>query len=131
MTSGKTHRLTPPSDVTPGKLTVYIFFQAEDVIRDFHVTGVQTCALPISKSSLNEKIRPFARAPAVTRSAPARRSGSSRSETTSDSGTRAHSVQSSGTSTTRVFARRSEERRVGRVCGGGVGGCSWGGDRVE
>src|SRR6266511_4440334 len=24
-----------------------IFFQAEDGIRDFHVTGVQTCALPI------------------------------------------------------------------------------------
>src|SRR5207302_6143298 len=24
------------------------FFQAEDGIRDFHVTGVQTCALPIS-----------------------------------------------------------------------------------
>src|SRR5690606_4662778 len=24
-------------------------FQAEDGIRDFHVTGVQTCALPISK----------------------------------------------------------------------------------
>src|SRR5690606_41132369 len=29
-----------------GKLT-YFFFQAEDGIRDFHVTGVQTCALPI------------------------------------------------------------------------------------
>src|SRR5690606_40253019 len=26
------------------------FFQAEDGIRDFHVTGVQTCALPISIS---------------------------------------------------------------------------------
>src|SRR5690606_39667073 len=26
------------------------FFQAEDGIRDFHVTGVQTCALPISTS---------------------------------------------------------------------------------
>src|SRR5690606_39376925 len=26
------------------------FFQAEDGIRDFHVTGVQTCALPISVS---------------------------------------------------------------------------------
>src|SRR5690606_39756168 len=26
------------------------FFQAEDGIRDFHVTGVQTCALPISPS---------------------------------------------------------------------------------
>src|SRR5690606_39936373 len=27
------------------------FFQAEDGIRDFHVTGVQTCALPISTAS--------------------------------------------------------------------------------
>src|SRR5690606_39542773 len=26
------------------------FFQAEDGIRDFHVTGVQTCALPISNA---------------------------------------------------------------------------------
>src|SRR5690606_979846 len=25
----------------------FLFFQAEDGIRDFHVTGVQTCALPI------------------------------------------------------------------------------------
>src|SRR5690606_1939732 len=28
------------------------FFQAEDGIRDFHVTGVQTCALPISEKDL-------------------------------------------------------------------------------
>src|SRR5690606_40940341 len=28
------------------------FFQAEDGIRDFHVTGVQTCALPISLEQL-------------------------------------------------------------------------------
>src|SRR5690606_40850493 len=27
------------------------FFQAEDGIRDFHVTGVQTCALPISHAA--------------------------------------------------------------------------------
>src|SRR5436309_15941558 len=26
-------------------------FQAEDGIRDFHVTGVQTCALPISREA--------------------------------------------------------------------------------
>src|SRR5690606_39753677 len=34
------------------QLSVYkfFFFQAEDGIRDFHVTGVQTCALPISSS---------------------------------------------------------------------------------
>src|SRR5271165_5392647 len=29
-------------------LVFFFFFQAEDGIRDFHVTGVQTCALPIS-----------------------------------------------------------------------------------
>src|SRR5690606_40399426 len=28
-------------------LYLFFFFQAEDGIRDFHVTGVQTCALPI------------------------------------------------------------------------------------
>src|SRR6266511_6147278 len=29
----------------------FFFFQAEDGIRDFHVTGVQTCALPISQNA--------------------------------------------------------------------------------
>src|SRR3989475_4486969 len=31
--------------------SVFFFFQAEDGIRDLTVTGVQTCALPISASS--------------------------------------------------------------------------------
>src|SRR5690606_12603261 len=31
-------------------LSFFFFFQAEDGIRDFHVTGVQTCALPISET---------------------------------------------------------------------------------
>src|SRR5690606_41171843 len=30
------------------KMWSFFFFQAEDGIRDFHVPGVQTCALPIS-----------------------------------------------------------------------------------
>src|SRR5437870_13643648 len=30
------------------------FFQAEDGIRDGHVTGVQTCALPISRACEND-----------------------------------------------------------------------------
>src|SRR5256885_2727655 len=30
------------------KLRSFFFFQAEDGIRDYKVTGVQTCALPIS-----------------------------------------------------------------------------------
>src|SRR5207302_5501322 len=29
----------------------FLFFQAEDGIRDFHVTGVQTCALPIFRKT--------------------------------------------------------------------------------
>src|SRR5256886_8413200 len=32
----------------------FFFFQAEDGIRDLTVTGVQTCALPISATSLAE-----------------------------------------------------------------------------
>src|SRR5690606_40052952 len=32
-------------------LLFFFFFQAEDGIRDFHVTGVQTCALPIWRSA--------------------------------------------------------------------------------
>src|SRR6266581_7058165 len=32
-------------------LGLFFFFQAEDGIRDGRVTGVQTCALPISSSS--------------------------------------------------------------------------------
>ena len=33
-------------------LSCFFFFQAEDGIRDIGVTGVQTCALPISKLEL-------------------------------------------------------------------------------
>src|SRR5690625_6961414 len=36
---------------------ILFFFQAEDGIRDGHVTGVQTCALPISLSTLVGKER--------------------------------------------------------------------------
>src|SRR5690606_38268920 len=53
----------------------FFFFQAEDGIRDFHVTGVQTCALPISArpSSAGRSARPRPRprpaaSPATSRS---------------------------------------------------------------
>src|SRR5690606_22309133 len=42
------------------------FFQAEDGIRDFHVTGVQTCALPISGASARSSrrcARPYRQTP--------------------------------------------------------------------
>src|SRR3989442_8886305 len=48
----------------------FFFFQAEDGIRDADVTGVQTCALPIScfETALNDMSKGWARS--VTRAAP-------------------------------------------------------------
>src|SRR2546430_12329516 len=41
--------VTPTMDTARGERgDAYFFFQAEDGIRDLTVTGVQTCALPIS-----------------------------------------------------------------------------------
>src|SRR2546426_5153977 len=40
-----------PSSASAVCLLFFFFFQAEDGIRDYKVTGVQTCALPISASS--------------------------------------------------------------------------------
>src|SRR5256886_12113340 len=37
-------------------LDVFFFFQAEDGIRDLTVTGVQTCALPISMATIRPLI---------------------------------------------------------------------------
>src|SRR5256885_4135445 len=36
---------------------VFFFFQAEDGIRDYKVTGVQTCALPISARIISAALR--------------------------------------------------------------------------
>src|SRR5690606_40714934 len=42
-------------------LLIFFFFQAEDGIRDFHVTGVQTCALPIlGADGANSQVRQMA-----------------------------------------------------------------------
>src|SRR5437868_12355788 len=71
-------------------VSLFFFFQAEDGIRDRNVTGVQTCALPISSSL---------RSPAPSGTGPSAKV--SMSPTTPN-------VQSSRT--------RSEERRVGKEC---------------
>src|SRR5690625_6063527 len=39
---------------------LFFFFQAEDGIRDGHVTGVQTCALPICTKTELKNLRSFA-----------------------------------------------------------------------
>src|SRR2546422_2574200 len=52
-------------------ISFFFFFQAEDGIRDVAVTGVQTCALPISPRTLRRRDRRFgvrgAQAPAPSR----------------------------------------------------------------
>src|SRR5690606_39314737 len=50
---------------------ISFFFQAEDGIRDFHVTGVQTCALPIFRS--RRRGRPRRRSGGGRREPPDRR----------------------------------------------------------
>src|SRR3712207_8925125 len=88
------------------------FFQAEDGIRDIGVTGVQTCALPIS-SRYPEATRP---APiSISRRAwshTIRRIGCARPE----EGEMARNLSISAMFGLLVVAVRSEERRVGKEC---------------
>src|SRR5690625_7898590 len=82
--------------------SLFFFFQAEDGIRGGHVTGVQTCALPISYffdnlqdqsvniSTLLERTVKAVPAPPVR---------------------------------TQLVQVRSEERRVGKECGAGASRC--------
>src|SRR3989449_177848 len=46
---------------------LFFFFQAEDGIRDVAVTGVQTCALPISVPGFSRRAPPFEKSHAVDR----------------------------------------------------------------
>src|SRR5438874_12231063 len=71
----------------------FFFFQAEDGIRDLYVTGVQTCALPISSGDS------------------ARSSSSARQRLTSPP-----RQNSRKPGPTRTHSPRSEERRVGKEC---------------
>src|SRR5206468_7068151 len=92
---------------------VFFFFQAEDGIRDLIVTGVQTCALPISlvRGSLRDR-------EAATNASSSACSGST-------AGAFSFSNPNSGcgpgffTPMRRASRRRSEERRVGKECRSG------------
>src|SRR5205807_5928385 len=95
------------------------FFQAEDGIRDYKVTGVQTCALPIFSSlSLTP---PASTSPArIGCSMLPLRSPSTAANLSvySPGGRLAPATYSSGAGTPLTAgARRSEERRVGKECG--------------
>src|SRR5207253_4872685 len=76
------------------------FFQAEDGIRDGHVTGVQTCALPICESRREE--REGRNAVQEARTGHRRNRAPSEARRVEESARRADQ------------ASRSEERRVGK-----------------
>src|SRR5690606_40105419 len=85
-------------------LLFFFFFQAEDGIRDFHVTGVQTCALPISRW-----LRPGGRGRTAWPNPTAHASSPSRWCTGPPARTSGARRRTSG-----IRPRRSEERRVGK-----------------
>src|SRR5258708_16410994 len=89
---------------------LFFFFQAEDGIRDDLVTGVQTCALPIS---LCARRPPRCRARTAL---PALCGGHSPQPSVFPGGT-VSSIMSRviGTSSASI-SHRSEERRVGKEC---------------
>src|SRR2546430_4421204 len=86
----------------------FFFFQAEDGIRDLTVTGVQTCALPISLS------RP--EGPAVPRSFRQSRRRPHLFARCSQRSSRRRGRHGRRHGKIRRLAGRSEERRVGKEC---------------
>src|SRR5690606_39723009 len=89
---------------------VIFFFQAEDGIRDFHVTGVQTCALPISSASIARATR--IRASGEPSGPPREASKPLRSELAVRNRSQFWVMRGPICAS----SKRSEERRVGKEC---------------
>src|SRR2546430_9033088 len=97
------------SHARPDSVFMFFFFQAEDGIRDLTVTGVQTCALPISESvdkEVGHRIAQIRQAHGLKVAQVARAIGVSHRQLTAiENGARSAQVDT-----------RSEERRVGKEC---------------
>src|SRR5690606_40195793 len=94
-----------------GLLSFFFFFQAEDGIRDFHVTGVQTCALPISAALADEG----ANVVVADRNIDAGKAVAD--DITSKGGSAIFAeVDVADPDSAAALAERSEERRVGKEC---------------
>src|SRR5207302_3883185 len=90
---------------------LFFFFQAEDGIRDFHVTGVQTCALPIFWMTIARPSRSDILSRGATmccRAVP--------SVPTTSGGRSPLWPRPFGPSCLPALSGRSEERRVGKEC---------------
>src|SRR5207302_2892026 len=90
----------------------FFFFQAEDGIRVFHVTGVQTCALPISRVPRN--FASFFTEKKLAKLRGTLAIGHTRYSTTGDSALL--NAQPIMVQSNKGMVARSEERRVGKEC---------------
>src|SRR5690554_7430560 len=98
------------SEPTPTTLLCF-FFQAEDGIRDADVTGVQTCALPISARPINARKAHYGGQRAQ------RNFLLCRQQDAAIKGIRARLALLIWLGIICTINRRSEERRVGKECG--------------
>src|SRR5256885_4619420 len=96
----------------PGSVVVVVcfFFQAEDGIRDYKVTGVQTCALPISAGHGAADVGPVGEVDGEGEEPAAREHGSDRLHVRQVVAADLGQVEEPD------VALRSEERRVGKEC---------------
>src|SRR5690606_39812601 len=92
----------------------FFFFQAEDGIRDFHVTGVQTCALPIWKTAKDKLPTPGGRSILSVRAYLPRRETTMATGPSTAPETFDRSEAMSAILAQNWWAIRSEERRVGK-----------------
>src|SRR5688500_19742617 len=90
----------------------FFFFQAEDGIRDYKVTGVQTCALPILLQEGSTALKYFREASRLTAEPPDAAALNFRI----GSNLAAGEHWEAAATYLRKAVRRSEERRVGKEC---------------
>src|SRR5205807_6193734 len=92
---------------------LFFFFQAEDGIRDYKVTGVQTCALPISRPGGGTRLPPGRPPRNPTDGTLAGWTAALRA---TDSPARPGPRNARGRRLSAPRDPRSEERRVGKEC---------------
>src|SRR5207249_8615715 len=96
----------------------YFFFQAEDGIRDRNVTGVQTCALPISFACFLTRAYDFIRMAAIS-GASIKLMGSHVGVSIGEDGPSQMGLEDLAMMAAQPgVVVRSEERRVGKECRG-------------
>src|SRR5690349_23541085 len=106
-----------PAKISERKSCCFCFFiQAKDGIRDLYVTGVQTCALPISRAGARERgaVSQWGEPLPATLPTPPQLCEASERSCREFHVQRAFDESDRSDPKARMVAKRSEERRVGK-----------------